>query len=247
MTWEVVIDSPLDRYLFLDPIREAQQGRSPRTANDEAGSMAGWLDAWQPEDGPLIAARQRAAEAGVDCVDPTTGAALRFLAAAASARAVVEFGTGAGVSALWLLRGMRPDGILTSVDAEPEHHRLAKQMLTEAGVPAGRVRLIGGRALEVAARLTDGAYDLVVCDADRAQNADYLSAALRLLRVGGLVVFIGALNGGTVAEPTARDADTLALRDLGRIVREESRLVPAMFPIGAGLLVAALVEAPVHL
>ena len=209
--------------------------------------MTGWLDAWQPEDGPLIAARQRAAEVGVACVDPSTGAALRFLAAAANARAVVELGTGAGVSTLWLLRGMRPDGIVTSVDAEPEHHRLAKQSLTEAGVAPGRVRLIGGRALEVAARLTDGAYDLVVCDANRAQNADYLSAALRLLRLGGLVVFIGALNGGKVAEPTARDAETLALRELGRIIREESRLVPALFPIGGGLLVAALVEAPVHL
>ena len=209
--------------------------------------MTGWLDAWQPEDGPLIAARQRAAEVGVACVDPSTGAALRFLAAAANARAVVELGTGAGVSTLWLLRGMRPDGIVTSVDAEPEHHRLAKQSLAEAGVAPGRVRLIGGRALEVAARLTDGAYDLVVCDANRAQNADYLSAALRLLRLGGLVVFIGALNGGKVAEPTARDAETLALRELGRIIREESRLVPALFPIGGGLLVAALVETPVHL
>ena len=208
--------------------------------------MTGWLDAWQPEDGPLIAARQRAAEVGVACVDPSTGAALRFLAAAANARAVVELGTGAGVSTLWLLRGMRPDGIVTSVDAEPEHHRLAKQSLTEAGVAPGRVRLIAGRALEVAARLTDGAYDLVVCDANRAQNADYLSAALRLLRLGGLVVFVGALNGGKVAEPTARDAETLALRELGRIIREESRLVPALFPIGGGLLVAALIEAPVH-
>ena len=208
--------------------------------------MTGWLDAWQPEDGPLIAARQRAAEVGVACVDPSTGAALRFLASAANARAVVELGTGAGVSTLWLLRGMRPDGIVTSVDAEPEHHRLAKQSLTEAGVAPGRVRLIGGRALEVAARLTDGAYDLVVCDANRAQNADYLSAALRLLRLGGLVVFVGALNGGKVAEPTARDAETLALRELGRIIREESRLVPALFPIGGGLLVAALIEAPVH-
>ena len=208
--------------------------------------MTGWLDAWQPEDGPLLAARQRAAEVGVACVDPSTGAALRFLAAAANARAVVELGTGAGVSTLWLLRGMRPDGIVTSVDAEPEHHRLAKQSLTEAGVAPGRVRLIAGRALEVAARLTDGAYDLVVCDANRAQNADYLSAALRLLRLGGLVVFVGALNGGKVAEPTARDAETLALRELGRIIREESRLVPALFPIGGGLLVAALIEAPVH-
>jgi predicted O-methyltransferase YrrM len=51
---------------------------------------------------------------------------------------VVEVGTGAGVSGLWLLSGMRDDGVLTTIDVEPEHQRLAKQAFTEAGVPATR-------------------------------------------------------------------------------------------------------------
>ncbi len=234
-TREVLIDAPLDR--------------STREGNPERGGanpLAAWLDAWQPEDAPLTAARQRAAEVGVGCVDPAIGAVLRLLVASVGARAVIEIGTGTGVSTLWLLKGMQPDGILTSVDSEPEHHRLAKQSLAEAGVTAGRVRLIGGRALEVLPRLTDAAYDVVVCDASRSQNADYLTAAMRLLRTGGLVVFVGALSGGKVAEPTARDPDTVALRELARVVREEPRLVPALLPVGAGLLVAVLVEEPVQ-
>lgn len=160
-----------------------------------------------------------------------------------SARAVVELGTGAGVSTLLLLEGMRPDGVLTSVDVEPEHQRQARLSLGEAGVAPVRVRLIAGRALAVLPRLSDGAYDLVLCDAARPENVDYLAAALRLLRPGGVVAFAGALAGGRVAEPSARDADTVALRDLALHVRDTARLVPAMLPVGAGLL-AAVVTGP---
>ena len=205
---------------------------------DEA--LATWLDGWLPEDGALTAARARAAEVGVASVDPVTGSALRLLAAASRARAVVELGTGAGVSGLWLLRGMAADGVLTTIDPETEHQRLAKQSLNEAGYGSGRVRLIAGRALEVLPRLSDGAYDLVLCDAVREENPDYLTAAVRLLRPGGLVVFVGALAGGRVADPSARDGDTVAARELARLVREDERLTPALLPLGSGLLAATV-------
>lgn len=176
---------------------------------------------------------------GVGAVDAPTGAVLRLLAAAAIGKAVIELGTGAGVSSLWLLRGMRPDGILTSVDTESEHQRLAKASFAEAGVPPGRARLIAGRALDVLPRLSDAAYDLVFCDAARAENPDYLDAAGRLLRPGGVIAFAGALAGGKVAEAAARDAETVALRELAKTVRDDPRFVAAALPVGPGLLVAA--------
>jgi predicted O-methyltransferase YrrM len=203
-------------------------------------TLSSWLDSWLPEDAALLAARGRAAEVGVPCVDAVTGSALRLLAAAAGAKSVVELGTGAGVSGLWLLRGMRTDGVLTTVDPETEHQRLAKQSLLEAGYGSGRVRLIAGQALEVLPRLSDGAYDLVFCDALRTENGDYLTAAMRLLRPGGLVVFAGALGEGRIADPSARDTETVALRELATRVREEERLTPALLPLGPGLLAAVL-------
>jgi predicted O-methyltransferase YrrM len=206
----------------------------------DSNALNGWLEAWLPEDAALTAARARSAEVGVPCVDAVTGSLLRLLAATGSAKSVVELGTGAGVSGLWLLRGMRPDGVLTTVDPETEHQRLAKQSLIEAGYGSGRVRLIAGRALEVLPRLSDGAYDLVFCDAVRSENGDYLTAALRLLRPGGVVVFAGALGDGRVADPSARDSETVALRELAARVREEERLVPALLPLGAGVLAATL-------
>lgn len=202
--------------------------------------VSSWIAEWQPEDEALSAARARAAEIGVPALDAPTGAVLQLLARSVGARAAVELGTGAGVSTLWLLRGLTPDGVLTSVDSDGEHQRLAKASLADAGVPSGRVRLIQGRALEVLPRLSEAAYDLVFCDAVRKENADYLAAALTLLRPGGLVVFAGALAGGRVAEPTARDAETVALRELAKLVRDEERLTSAIIPVGSGLLVGVL-------
>jgi predicted O-methyltransferase YrrM len=172
------------------------------------------------------------------------GAALRFLTAAIGARHVVEIGTGCGVSGLWLLRGMTPDGVLTSVDVEPEHQRLAKQTFAEAGVPPARARLITGRALDVLPRLTDAAYDLVFCDGEKHEYADYLAEAIRLLRPGGIVAFDNALARNRVGDSGARDDYTVAVRELGRQVREDPRLVPALLPVGDGLLVAVRVADP---
>ncbi|MGZ4448949.1 MAG: O-methyltransferase [Nocardioides sp.] len=166
------------------------------------------------------------------------GAALRFLAAVLDARAVVEIGTGTGVSGLWMLRGMRSDGVLTTVDIEAEHQRLARQSFTEAGIPANRARTISGAALDVLPRLTDGHYDLVFCDGDKAEYSAYLKEALRLLRPGGVVAFDNALWHDRVADPAQRDEETVAIRELGREVAEHPDLVSVLLPVGDGLLVA---------
>jgi predicted O-methyltransferase YrrM len=166
------------------------------------------------------------------------GAALRFLASVLEAKAVVEIGTGTGVSGIWLLRGMRPDGVLTTVDIEAEHQRLARQSFAEAGIPSQRARTISGAALDVLPRLTDGHYDLVFCDGDKAEYPAYLKEALRLLRPGGVVAFDNALWHDRVADPTQRDEDTTSLRELGKAVREDERLTSALLAVGDGLLVA---------
>jgi predicted O-methyltransferase YrrM len=190
------------------------------------------------EDEPLRAARQRGQEVGAAPIGAAGGSTLRFLAAVINARTVVEIGSGCGVSGIWLLRGMRPDGVLTSVDVEPEHQRLAKQAYAEAGFASSRTRLIAGRALDVLPRLTDGAYDMVFCDAAKHEYPDYLTEALRLLRPRGIVAFDNALWHDRVADPTQRDPATVAIREVGRLVRDDEALVPVLLPVGDGLLCA---------
>ena len=197
-----------------------------------------YADGYLAEDEILARARARADEVGVVPVGGGVGSALRFVAAALDAHKVVEVGTGTGVSGLWLLRGMAPDGVLTTIDREPEHQRLAKAAFAEEGVAHTRMRLIPGRALDVLPRLKDDDYDIVHCDGDKTEYADYYEHALRLLRTGGVVAFDHALWHDKVADPAQRDPDTVAIRELAKAVRDDERVVPLLLPLGDGLLVA---------
>lgn len=197
-----------------------------------------YADGYLTEDEILQRARARADEVGVAPVGVGVGAALRFIAAAVRAHKVVEIGTGTGVSGLWLLRGMAPDGILTTIDREGEHQRLAREAFTEEGIPHTRLRLIPGRALEVLPRLKDADYDVVHCDGDKREYPDYFEHALRLLRPGGVVAFDNALWHDRVADPAQRDPETVAIRELGRALREDDRVIPVLLPLGDGLLAA---------
>ncbi|MCW2783410.1 MAG: putative O-methyltransferase [Marmoricola sp.] len=200
--------------------------------------MRDYLESFITEDVLLAAARERAEEWGCAPIAPDSGAALRFLASALAARAVVEVGTGAGISGLWLLRGMTPDGVLTSIDVEPEHQRAARQTFAEAGFPPSRYRLIMGQPLDVLPRLTDGGYDLVFVDAAEPEYPRYLEAGVRLLRPGGVIAFDNALRSGTVADSAYRDPLCTALRGIGAMVRDDETLIPLMLPLGDGLLLA---------
>ncbi|MFI7126334.1 O-methyltransferase [Nonomuraea sp. NPDC050153] len=197
-----------------------------------------YAEQFHQEDELLHTARQRGLEMGATPILPSVGAALCFLATAVNAKSVVEIGTGCGVSGLWLLRGMRTDGTLTSVDVEPEHQRLARQAFAEAGFSGGRVRLISGRALDVLPRLSDGGYDMVFADGAKHEYADYFAEAVRLLRVGGIVAIGNMLWHNRVADPAQRDTDTVTLREVGKLVQSDDRLRSVLMPLGDGLLAA---------
>jgi predicted O-methyltransferase YrrM len=203
-------------------------------------SAASWSysEAFVVEDDVLSHARERAQEVGVVAIGPGGGAALRFLASVLDARAVVEIGTGTGVSGLWLLRGMRADGVLTTVDIETEHQRLARETFNEAGIPTQRARTIAGAALDVLPKLNDGHYDIVFVDGDKAEYTACLKEAIRLLRPGGVLAFDNALWHDRVADPSIRDDETVAIREVVREVGADDTLVPVLLPVGDGLLLA---------
>ena len=93
-------------------------------------------------------------------------------------------------------------------------------------------------AADVLPRMADGAYDLVLVDADKGGYATYVEHAVRLLRSGGVLAMDNMLWHDQVADPTARDATTTTLRDLGKSLRDHEDLVPALLPVSDGLLVA---------
>ena len=216
----------------------AQQ--SPSGSRPPSNAAWTYAETWLDDAEPIRAARAKAADLGVVPVSQAVANTLSLLAASIAAAAVVEVGTGTGVSGAALLAGMTDDGVLTSIDTEAENQRAARDLFTAIGVDHVRTRLITGRALEVLPRLTDAAYDIVFVDGDKTEYPAILVQAKRLLRVGGLAIFDNVLWGGRVADAGERDAETTALRDLAAAVRSDDDWMPAMLAVGDGLLVASL-------
>lgn len=195
-----------------------------------------YAERFVPEGEALDRARARAQALSMPVVGPAAGAALRALASVLDARGVVEVGTGVGVSGLWLLEGMAPTGVLTTIDVDADHQRAARRAFAEVGTVPGRVRGITGRAADVLGRLTEGGYDLVLLDADPTGVETYLEKAVALLRPGGVMVVAGATDHDHVGDPARREPRTTAVREVLRAVRDHELLVPALLPVSDGLM-----------
>ncbi|WP_165643971.1 O-methyltransferase [Mycobacteroides abscessus] len=223
-----------------DRFTRARQDRIVTSSADRSPveAMVSHAEGAISEDDIVAAARERAVDLGAGPVTPAVGALLSVFARLSGGKAVVEVGTGAGVSGLWLLSGMREDGVLTTIDVEPEHQRSAKQAFSEATIAPSRTRLIGGRAQEVLPRLADESYDLLVIDAAPADQPDFLAGGIRLLRPGGAVVIHGASAGGRAGDPSANDPDVVGVREAARIIADDGRFTAVLIPLGDGLLAA---------
>jgi predicted O-methyltransferase YrrM len=190
------------------------------------------------ESEPITRARMRAEELGIECITASVGSHLAVLASATGAKAIVEAGTGTGVSGLWLLAGA-PNAVLASIDVEPEHQAAAKVAFAEAKIPLARTRVISGRAIDVMSNMADAAYDLVFLDADRDTLEEQLREAVRLLRPGGVVAIAHALWRDRVPDPAMRDEATSIYRDVLRFFKTHETFVSALSPVGDGLLIAS--------
>ncbi|WP_375389606.1 O-methyltransferase [uncultured Amnibacterium sp.] len=198
---------------------------------------AGWAfaDAFVPEDDAIEGAREAAHRFGIEPVSPAVGVALALAAGGREAPAIVEIGTGTGVSGLWLLKGA-PDAQLTTIDQDLDHHQAARAAFQAAGHPARRTRFITGRATEVLPRMNEQAYDLVFVDADWEHVQEYVDAALKLVRPGGSVLVAHVLQQGRVANPAKRDRVTVAYRGMLKSVRERESVLAGLSIVGDGLL-----------
>lgn len=188
------------------------------------------------EPDAIVAARERAHQLGCSTIGPSTGSALRLLAAAAQARTVVEVGSGAGVASLWLLEGMPSDGVLTTIDPDPAHQRAAKRAFSDAGVTTHRTRAITGDPDAVLPRLADGGYDLFVVTSGALQAELLCDEAYRLLRPGGVAVITHAFASGRLSDPANRDEAVVGLRQWYRSLGDSTLWAPSILPMGDGLL-----------
>jgi predicted O-methyltransferase YrrM len=183
-------------------------------------------------------ARHRGVEIGTYDSTPAVGALLRYLTHLIGATSIVEVGTGAGVSGLWILPVMSEKGLFTSIDDEVENAKLAKQAFDEAGISSARFRLITGNSSEIVGKLADSLYDIFILRKSR-DIFENVENAHRALRPGGVLVIDRALMGGKVADPTQRDEESVSYRDVIKVIREaREEWLPMLLPVGDGVLVA---------
>lgn len=194
-----------------------------------------FLDESTVEPEHIMRARTHALEVGAAPISAPVGAQIAVIAAATGARNIVEIGTGAGVSGLWLLHGA-PRATLTTIDSEPEHLSVARRSFAEAKIGTARARVIAGRAADVLPRMNEASYDIVLVDADPEGVLEYVEHGLRLVRAGGTVLVPRVLAGGAVADPVRRDPTTRAYRSLIQETRDSPAVREALSISGEGLL-----------
>jgi predicted O-methyltransferase YrrM len=186
----------------------------------------------------IARARARAEELGIESVTPSVGSHLSLLVSATKAKAVVEVGTGAGVSGLWMLSG-NDQVVLASIESEAEYQNQAKLAFAQAEIPSGRLRLINGKSLEVLTNLADEAYDLVFLDGDRETLLQQVDQCLRLLKPGGVLAIAHALWRDRVPDLVLRDDNTMVYRTVLEKIQNLDQFITTLSPIGDGLLLAS--------
>lgn len=201
------------------------------------GDMSAFAESFIHEDYFMQLARKNGEEVGAAEPTAAVGNFLKFLTQLTGAKSVVEIGTSSGVSGLWVLQGLPSDGVLTTIDAEREHSKIARIVFEEADIPSTRYRIITGNLIDVIGKLADNSYEVVITR-DGMDLFEVVQESYRLLRSGGLLVIDHALSGGKVADSTQRDPESISRRDAIKVIKEDARWSSTVIPIGAGILLA---------
>jgi len=199
--------------------------------------MNAFAESYAHEDYFMQLARKNGEEVGVIDPTPAVGNFLKFATELTGAKSVVEIGTNSGVGSLWVLQALGNDGVLTTIDAEREHSKIARTVFEEADIPATKYRIITGNLIDVVGKLADNSYELVITR-DAMDLFEIVQESFRLLKSGGLLIIDQALSGGKVADTTQRDPESIARRDAIKVIKEDARWSSSVIPIGAGILLA---------
>lgn len=192
-----------------------------------------YADDWAEEPPEVADARRLGRQMGAPVPSRAVGALLRALAAASRAHAVVEVGSGSGVTGGWILAGLPIEGTLTTVDPDSALQTAARDTFDRMGVSHTRVRTIAGSPREVLPRLSDSAYDILIIGPGTQTEGDeghaLLSEARRLLGPGGSVVITPVFGSEGVLP---------GRHDLIQHLRDDPEWVATVMTVGEGVVLA---------
>jgi predicted O-methyltransferase YrrM len=160
-------------------------------------------------------------------VSPTLGRFLFLQARAIGARRILEVGTLAGYSSIWLARALPPDGRLVTLELEPRHAEVARANLARAGLPDVAQVRVGPAIASLAMLAREGVepFDMVFIDADKESYPDYLEASLHLSRPGTLIIADNVVRGGAILDADSTDSRVQGIRRFNEMLARDPRVI----------------------
>lgn len=182
-----------------------------------------------PPDAALDAALEATAAANLPAINvsPMQGKFLHLLARSHHARTILEIGTLAAYSTIWLARALPPDGRLISLEIDPVHAAVARQNIARAGLEAlVDIRVAPALAsLEQIAAAGEGPFDLVFIDADKVNTPTYLDWSRRLTHPGSLIIVDNVVRDGKIIQAESDDASVQGIRRALEMLAQQPNLI----------------------
>jgi predicted O-methyltransferase YrrM len=191
------------------------------------------------EDAFLASLKEAARAAGLPpiWIAPEQGSFLQILLRTSRAKDVVEVGTLAGYSAIWMARALPAGGRVRTIEYARKHAEFARAWIAKSDV-ADRIEVHEGKGIDVLATFDADSADAAFLDADKASYPLYLEESLRIVRKGGLILVDNAFAFGQLLDPDPTDREVASVRAFNDLMARESRVQGVIVPIGDGLWVA---------
>jgi predicted O-methyltransferase YrrM len=183
-----------------------------------------FADALAAEDVALKAALVHNAAQGLPVHDVSAlqGKMLALMVTLTGAKRVLEIGTLGGYSTIWMARALPEQGQIISLEFNPHHAEVARHNLALARVQ-DRAEVIVGAALDTLPMLA-APFDLIFIDADKVNNPHYLQWALKLARIGTVIIADNVVRGGAVVEADSHDGNVRGMREFVQMISDDARL-----------------------
>ena len=194
-------------------------------------------DLFVEEDDILKFVRDETQRLGLPLInlDPFEGQMMKVLVAMTGAKKIVEVGTLAGYSGIWIARGLPADGKLITIEKSGKHADISRTHFEKAGL-SDQVTVYQGAGMDILNKIaSDAPFDMLFIDADKSNYGNYLNWAAEHLRIGGTVMAHNAFWGGNIFDPKTEDDHGLVA--FNQALANHPQLMSTIIEVGDGLAV----------
>ena len=177
-----------------------------------------------PQDEALLKAEESLVTENIPqiSVSPNQGKFLQIMAFSCNAKRILEVGTLAGYSTIWMARALPADGKLFTIEFEPHHAEAAKKNINRAGLES-KVEIITGKALEILEKMIESnaePFDMIFIDADKPPYTEYFQQALKLSHPGTIIIADNVIRNGDILHENSTDEKVMGVQRFNKFLSE---------------------------